>query len=142
MGRARRAVGVSAAVGAAARAAATARAAGPVTDVAAAAAPAVAGAAAAAGPASAAGAGVTGAAGRAAAYSAAPARRSDSASVALLREHELLGQCRARRRGGIGRDRDGLGDAMRDHVAVDVRLDRHLVVVRCRDAALEPRMQT
>src|SRR2546429_2335300 len=129
MGRARRAVGVSAAVAAAARAAATARAAGPVTALAAAAAPAVAGAAAAAGPASAAGAGVTGAAGRAAAYSAAPARRSDSASVALLREHELLGQCRARRRGGVGRDRDRLRHAMRDHLAGAAPLARHPVAV-------------
>jgi DNA-binding transcriptional MocR family regulator len=64
-----------------------------------------------------------------------------SAAVSLLTEHQLLGQRGARRRGGVGHHRDGLGDAWRYRAAAPVgRLHGDLVAVAGGEGTDETRL--
>src|SRR5688572_31731073 len=62
-------------------------------------------------------------------------------AISILSEYELVGQGHPWRRGRIGSHGHRLGHAARDDVARSVRLDRHLVLSRGRQRALEPRMK-
>src|SRR6266511_1833371 len=64
---------------------------------------------------------------------------SELAAVAIARYFELLRQRRARRRGGVGPDRDRLGDAARDAVRPVLGGDYDLVVVGALQRPLELR---
>src|SRR5687768_9808922 len=64
-----------------------------------------------------------------------------SPAIALLPEHELLRERDAGRWRRVGANRDGLGDAAGDHVAIAVRVDRDLVLAAGSERALEARVE-